>query len=427
VEVSLSWRDYTEINSQFWASPYFPYENKIYYSVSEAISRELVGVDADSFEVLFREDRDGVTQYAKDKNSVICDDRRAAHMDLDSFEVLHHDVGVNYYVRDKDSIYVGCKEFLIADASTFEIITYDGRQVDGIYTRTFYAKDANNIYVDNKIFNITGTLEGLVLLDKLYAHDGTNVYWRGDRVGKAIATIPSDFNGVLTVIRPHKDYAYEDYKRRDILPSIERNFVLAQHKNGDEDIILGMRPRKFVAHNNVLYYINDVGMIQSIKIGETEPKNIPLPVAPVKPTELPRINHFYVSGDKIFYLAGENCNGYLEGCDLSLNEFDISKEKNQILGEHSTSRRILGYDATEDKLYLAYGDGDGGCSFGSYEEYSFLDKNLSKVGSFSSCEGGDLDLDPGVEELRSRLQFVEENIFADSVRVEKRTISSMEQ
>lgn len=99
------------------------------------------------------------------------------------------------------------------------------------------------------------------------------------------------------------------------------------------------------------------------------------------------VNTFHIDKNKLWYLYGPNCTGYLEKCDLKLVEYTFDNASSKILARGLASRSIIGYDPVNDTLRLTHAEGDAGCFWESGEEYSFRDNRLRKIGEISECEG----------------------------------------
>lgn len=134
-----------------------------------------------------------------------------------------------------------------------------------------------------------------------------------------------------------------------------------------------------------LYFMEgpiDNSIIKTVDIFTGENKKIPLQYDTTKP-----IHSFFIKNDILYYLTGEFCNTYLASCkNMSLKSYNLTSGINETLVNNSKSRNINGFSANGN-LILSWSDGDAGCSFGSYESYSFSNKILKNLGSYSHCEG----------------------------------------
>lgn len=128
-----------------------------------------------------------------------------------------------------------------------------------------------------------------------------------------------------------------------------------------------------------IYYPED-GKIKSIGIFTGEIKVIPIPVG-----EREIVNSFFLRGNKIYYLAGPSCLGYLEECNSSLNSYDLKSGLVESLASGSKSRDIIGFSKDGNILYLEQSAADAMCGRGDYEYFSFSDRFLKKIGSWSHC------------------------------------------
>ena len=127
----------------------------------------------------------------------------------------------------------------------------------------------------------------------------------------------------------------------------------------------------------------DNPVIKTIDIFTGENKTVPLSYDATKP-----IHSFFVKGNMLYYLSGKFCNEYLAKCkDMSLVSYNLTSGASEILTSSSKSRDIDGFNATGDTLILRWSDGDAGYGWGSYESYTFSDKQLKDLGSYSHCEG----------------------------------------
>ncbi len=139
-----------------------------------------------------------------------------------------------------------------------------------------------------------------------------------------------------------------------------------------------------------LYYIENQENNPKIKTTDIftgESKTIPLPYDAAKP-----IHAFFVKDKMLYYLEGKFCNEYLAECkDMSLKSFDLESGVNETFTNNSKSRYIDGFNANGDALILSWKEGDAGCLWGAYESYTFSNKALADLGSYSWCEYGDDD------------------------------------
>lgn len=135
-----------------------------------------------------------------------------------------------------------------------------------------------------------------------------------------------------------------------------------------------------------LYYIEgsaDNPIIKTIDIFSGESKTVPLSYDATKP-----IHSFFVKGNTLYYLSGKFCNEHLAKCkDMSLKSYNLTSGVSEILTNSSKSRDIDGFNASGDALILRLSDGDAGCVWASYESYTFSDKTLRDIGSYSYCYG----------------------------------------
>ena len=128
----------------------------------------------------------------------------------------------------------------------------------------------------------------------------------------------------------------------------------------------------------------DNPVIKTIDIFTGENKTIPLPYDATK-----QIRSFFIKGNMLYYLSGKFCNEYLiTKCkDMSLESYNLISGVSETLTSSSKSRYIDGFNASGEALVLSWSYGDAGCVWGSYESYTFSNKLLKDLGSYSHCEG----------------------------------------
>lgn len=158
-----------------------------------------------------------------------------------------------------------------------------------------------------------------------------------------------------------------------------------------------------VAHGNALFFA-EAGDIRSI-----DPFSGTLYQVTLSADKT--VNAFYFYEDRLFYLAGNaDCNEYRGACSNELFEYDPVQKVSVSLAKELSSRYFMGYDAAENALYVAYGDGDAGCSSGSVERYDFRAARVEKVLKYGACAG-----EPDPPEMQAftslQKQFDEQNIF----------------
>lgn len=97
------------------------------------------------------------------------------------------------------------------------------------------------------------------------------------------------------------------------------------------------------------------------------------------------VNEYFFSGDRIYYLFGSYCGGYMDICDLSLYEYDGATRQSKLLAEHLPYRNILTYDGRKNILFLRYSVGDAGCFSSQTGGYDFASGKIVRLPNVSGC------------------------------------------
>lgn len=134
-----------------------------------------------------------------------------------------------------------------------------------------------------------------------------------------------------------------------------------------------------VLKDNSLFYVSDTESLSVMNLKTLEKKTL----VKAEPEKFV-INGFNVLDNVVYYLAGKPCTEYRAKCDNGLYEFNLDSGVNNKLYEGSGSRQVLGKDFSGEKLYLAWIDGDAGCSWGSIEAFDLQTKQMTPTDIFKS-------------------------------------------
>lgn len=401
--------------ARFWARPYFIYDGSVYYhrtNVNATTSTELLGVDGDTFGLL----SEGVNGYVEydygfDEQGMICDDRRADHIDRESFALLPepHSNGQRFgnYAKDKNFVFYQCRIIAGADPDTFvQLAGYENH----------YTKDQRGVYLGSELI-ANADPNSFTHLQDLYAFDDKEVFQATTTVGSLVEQIPADFSGEVTL--------------KQLQAERGSAALLLMHKNGQVDLLRDTQvdvswtygERFMLAWQNSLLFVGPNQKLWKKEIGEEGVQKIGLLLTePAREKEQLGLVDMLIHDGTLYLLKGQNCNGYLNTCELGLYSYTLTNSTEsgteRLLATGVSSRRILGIDEELNQLYLGYFDGDAGCSWSSYESYSFTAGTLKDIGSFSSCEG-DEELPPEeIQTLRGRLSLLSGKVPASSFTLE---------
>ncbi len=159
------------------------------------------------------------------------------------------------------------------------------------------------------------------------------------------------------------------------------------------DITSELTPAPFV-YGDKIYYTK-AGDLFEVNVFSRNIEKIAVPVSSGAV-----INDFFMHNGIVYYLSGRDCRGYKETCSSDLVSYNFSTKSSTVHESGLISRTILGFDAGENKLYMRYVEGDGGCFKKTDEVFDFSKKVLSRSEPFAGCEG-DPGIDKAVEEMKS--------------------------
>jgi hypothetical protein len=118
------------------------------------------------------------------------------------------------------------------------------------------------------------------------------------------------------------------------------------------------------------------------------------------------VNDFYIKGDKLWFLSGqEGCNEYKATCDLDVFEMPAAGGTPKFLGRvHLETGFIVGFDETNQKLYVMSAFGDAGAYSYTIFEYDYATSLFSEA---VSDEGYDGDSPEKHAEARAKRSAIE--------------------
>lgn len=371
--VPLAPKDYQKTYTQFWASDYFELDGQIYYSESygATTSRLLEGVEAESF---VPHTSDGFP-YAKDENGVICNDRRADFIDLPTFEFvlrggdtwishesIDHDQWTNVYTKDKNFVFFDCHIVEGADPDSFEIISASYRDA--------YGRDADSVFFEDQEM-LDADVDSFQPSQALYATDNFNVFRKGDKVGSLITEFPEDFTGTTTLITIAQN----------------QTFFLLMHDDGEVDVLISIPASEDWSYpanilpdlaTQKLYFASASGTVQEMDLINQSVTTLNLG------GDSHALNAMMLEGTALYYLRGKNCPGFKGRCDLSLYVYDLQSKSEKPLASNLAVREILGIK--ENKVHLAYRDGDAGCLSARHYYYDLDNGLIESLGSHGGCD-----------------------------------------
>lgn len=139
---------------------------------------------------------------------------------------------------------------------------------------------------------------------------------------------------------------------------------------------------------NKIYFVNSVGQFSSIDLLSKQIVTINLPDVQVVQGYSPaHINDFFIYGNILYYLSGENCNEYRGVCNLTLHQYNLSSKQDKILTQGVSSPTIMGIDTDSNKLYLRQTFGDAGCVSQTIQEYDFATNKVTTTIKTGHCDG----------------------------------------
>lgn len=106
---------------------------------------------------------------------------------------------------------------------------------------------------------------------------------------------------------------------------------------------------------NDLYYINKSGKLSLIDIFSKKIQMLDLPeIKSTKDGVQIQTRSFFIYGNRLFYVAGRDCEYNGDGCDFSLHEYNLeSKQDSTLVSGGIISGNIMGYDTVGNKLYMS--------------------------------------------------------------------------
>jgi hypothetical protein len=167
------------------------------------------------------------------------------------------------------------------------------------------------------------------------------------------------------------------------------------------DISADFPPAPFVYGDRIYY--SKAGDLFEVNVFSRNIEKIPVPVS-----DGAVINDFTIYNGTVYYLAGRDCRGYKEICSSDLVSYNMSTKVSEVIAKDSISRTILGLDAVENKLYMRFVEGDGGCFKKTDEVFDLSKKTLSKSEPFVGCEG-----DPGINKVLEEMESMERKFGYD--------------
>lgn len=143
----------------------------------------------------------------------------------------------------------------------------------------------------------------------------------------------------------------------------------------------------FLEENKIYYFDGPANnpTIKTIDIFTGENQTIQLQYDTNKP-----VHSFFIRNDTLYYLMGEFCNEYLHPCtNMELKSYNLISRVTQDLVEGSTSREIVGFDASGNGLILQWSEADV-VLVGKYELFTFSNRTLKQMGRYvTGGEGGE--------------------------------------
>lgn len=290
------------------------------------------------------------------------------------------------------------------------------QRFDGV--GTFYEEHTKDIYIDTRHFEMTsleqrsqatGAVKTVAVFINnfpqpdspynlvLYANQSAI---SSSCISDFLALLKNiDLKGDLYTINPASNGTIEVAVSSDSVggdPQWEksRTVLIFKDQGGDEQVMtyldLDNPTPQMQLVADTLYFVKSSGQFGMINLVSKQIHLFDLPgIQPADSNTAPQLNAFFVYGENLFYLAGENCLDYLAKCDLSLRAYNLANNSHEYnpLVTGVASRQIMGYDSVSKKLYLKYSDGDAGCSWRRIQEFDFATKTLTDAARISICSG----------------------------------------
>ena len=252
----------------------------------------------------------------------------------------------------------------------------------------------------------------------LYNQSGRSVANDCDEdFSKMLASFKTVFEQItITPISTGYAYIYSAYEFPTTLMFVpNEDFIARKVMELDIDLV-----RSPVVYKNEIYAISNNQLVA------VDPFSKKVSVVPgILNEDGKTINDIFFINEKIFYLYGSSCTGYLEKCALQLVEYDFATKQSSVLTGGVGSRSIVQYDSTAKSLRMMHSEGDAGCFWQSAEEYNFDQHTLKKIGGRSGCEGEpDNTTDPSAATWFEKLdEYREQNVQHSVMRVDKGNVS----
>ncbi|MDP3996487.1 MAG: hypothetical protein Q8P86_02225 [bacterium] len=121
---------------------------------------------------------------------------------------------------------------------------------------------------------------------------------------------------------------------------------------------------------------------------------------------------FFFTENYMLYLAGPDCNEYLAKCHLDLYAYDMRSGDRKLLASGVSSRQIIGYSEEDNLLLMEWGEGDGGCFWGTTEMYDFSKQELLRGEDYGSC-GDEADYETEAQKANDFRSRFSDKIFVN--------------
>lgn len=150
-------------------SAYKVKNGRVYYHTAGIAENEVVGADAQSFEVFRQSDGN----YSRDHKSVFFKERQLQGADPASFQPISFS-GYTYWGKDKSRVYNGADEIVGADPKSFQLID------------TSYSRDATAIFYHQQKVQVK-SVASFRLIGEGYATDEEQVFYSGTTMPGVLA------------------------------------------------------------------------------------------------------------------------------------------------------------------------------------------------------------------------------------------------